>query len=433
MSVAQVQAFSAGQVAALTTSQIQSLTSAQIAGLDTDQVQALTTTQVAAIRSSGLSQMTTGQIVALTTAQVRALTTAQIVALTSTQIAKMETEDVAALTTDQIAAMQVGDLASMTTGQIEALTTAQVQALTTSQILGMTTAQIEAIETADIEALTSSQFAAMSTTQFAAFKTAQIAAIEVADIPALTTAQLSNLSMAQHGAFTGAQLAAMSGAQTAALALSTPLVLDLDGNGVQTLGLSSNVRFDLNATGTALNTGWVGQGDGLLAIDINGDGQVNDGSELFGSSYTLADGTRAQDGFAALASLDSDHNGVIDANDQQYASLLVWKDANQDGISQGDELFSLSSLDITSINTGATQTTELNNGNWIGLSASYATGDGTTHTIADVWFQTDAGLSQSVDSLVSAMASFAPAPAASVEAQALDQQQTCPIMLAVPK
>lgn len=97
----------------------------------------------------------------------------------------------------------------------------------------------------------------------------------------------------------------MSGAQTAALALSTPLVLDLDGNGVQTLGLSSNVRFDLNATGTALNTGWVGQGDGLLAIDINGDGQVNDGSELFGSSYTLADGTRAQDGFAALASAGS--------------------------------------------------------------------------------------------------------------------------------
>lgn len=92
----------------------------------------------------------------------------------------------------------------------------------------------------------------------------------------------------------------------------------------------------------------------------------------------------------------------------------------------------------------ATQTSELNNGNWIGLTSSFATGDGVTHTVSDVWFRTDAqagtgagstnaALSQSVDSLVSAMATFAPASAATAGAPTLDQQQTCPIMLAVTK
>jgi hypothetical protein len=342
---------------------------------------------VAAIQGTDLPVMTTAQIVALGT-DVAALTTAQIVALTTDQFDSMTTDQIAALTTTQIEAIQGTDIAVLTTAQIEALTTAQIAALTTAQIFVLTPAQVAAIETADIAAMTSEQFGTMKTSQFAALTTDQIAAIETADIAALTAAQLSHLSMAQHDAFTGGQLGAMSAEQLAALALSTPLVLDLNGDGVDTVGLSAGVEFDLNATGQAVATGWVSQDDGLLAIDLDGNGSIDDGRELFGSAFVLADGSTATNGFEALASLDDNGDGVVDGADGGFANLVVWKDVNQDGTSQGDELFDLSALGITGLGTGSTASTALDDGNWLGLTGSYSTADGATHALADVWFQT---------------------------------------------
>ena len=115
----------------------------------------------------------------------------------------------------------------------------------------------------------------------------------------------------------------MSATQIDALALSTPLVLDLNGDGVQTTHLSTGVKFDLNADGHKEATGWATGGDGLLTLDLNGDGQVNDGSELFGSSFRLPDGSLAKDGFEALISLDSNHDGALNGADQLFASLQV--------------------------------------------------------------------------------------------------------------
>jgi len=230
----------------------------------------------------------------------------------------------------------------------------------------------------------------MQAEDFAQLTTAQIAAIETADMPALTVSQLSGMSMAQHDAFTLVQLANLTGVQLAARALSTPLILDLDGNGVQTTHLSEGVSFDLNATGETIRTAWVAQGDGLLAIDRNGDGTINNGGELFGSAYQLGDGTRASDGFAALSSLDSNRDGVISSEDHDFSALRAWLDTNQDGVSQSNELIDLTSLGITSINLDAGKVSELNNGNWVGLLSSYETQDGQTHAIADVWFRTEA-------------------------------------------
>ena len=62
-------------------------------------------------------------------------------------------------------------------------------------------------------------------------------------------------------------------------------------------------------------------------------------------------------------------------------------DGNKDGLSQSGELFSLSSLGIASINLESQQTSELNNGNWIGLSGSYETVDGQLHSMVDAWFR----------------------------------------------
>ena len=63
-----------------------------------------------------------------------------------------------------------------------------------------------------------------------------------------------------------------------------PIVLDLDGNGIELTTLSgSNIHFDFAGNGFAERTGWVASSDGILAIDANANGIVDDGLELFGS------------------------------------------------------------------------------------------------------------------------------------------------------
>ncbi|MEK1904330.1 MAG: hypothetical protein AAAB13_00990, partial [Pseudomonas sp.] len=335
---------------------------------------------------------------------VRALTAAQIYGLTTEQVAALAIDDLQALSTAQIQAMQNTDLASLTsdqiaalsTAQVLALTTSQIKALTTDQIIAMTSDQIAALETADVVALTSAQIGAIQSGDFAALNTAQLVAIDVADIAALTTDQLTALNMTQADAFTASQLAAMSTEQMSVLSTS-PLVLDLNGDGAQTLHWAANTRFDIDGDGDLDSTGWVGDGDGLLALDRNGDGSINDGSELFGNATTLADGSKAKDGFAAMAELDSNGDGRIDANDSSFSSLRVWMDANQDGVSQSGELYSLSSLGVASIGLNAAQTSELNNGNWIGLSGSYETTDGAVHSIVDAWFRNGGSGEQTID------------------------------------
>ena len=173
---------------------------------------------------------------------------------------------------------------------------------------------------------------------------------------------------------------------TCAPQLSRYDVRALTGAGVQTSAIDKGVQFDLGATGTKLNTGWIAGGDGLLALDRNGDGIINDGSELFGSGTTLANGKRAADGYAAMAELDTNGDGTIDVKDGKFAELRVWVDGNADGVSQADELKSLADLGITKLNLDVKESLTGNNGNVIGATSTYETTDGATHAAADVWF-----------------------------------------------
>jgi len=184
-----------------------------------------------------------------------------------------------------------------------------------------------------------------------------------------------------------AQKSGMSSTQVSALV--TPLVLDLDGNGISTVAREAGVIFDVRGDGNALSTGWVGSGDGLLARDLNGDGQINDGTELFGEGTVLANGTKATDGYAALSALDSNLDGVIDAQDAAWGQLLVWQDKNTDGKTGAGELVSLQNLGVTSISLHADSASTVSNGNLIGLMGTYTTADGATHTMGDVWFSVD--------------------------------------------
>jgi hypothetical protein len=257
---------------------------------------------------------------------------------------------------------------------------------------------------------------AIETIDIANLKTSQIASLTTAQIAKLTTDQVAALTTGQVEALTTAQVAAITTDQVPHLAMGSPIILDMNGDGVKTLNISSGVKFDLYADGEAINTGWVSSGDGLLVLDRNHDGQIKDGSELFGSATQLANGQRAVDGYQALRELDSNSDGVIDSQDAAFADLKVWVDGNSDGVNGEGELHSLSSLGIASINAQAQVDLSKDNGNLVGLTSTYQTTDGTTHAAADVWFT--AKRTQSVagtEAVDKAIAALKDAPPVAVE------------------
>ena len=102
-----------------------------------------------------------------------------------------------------------------------------------------------------------------------------------------------------------------------------PLVLDLDGNGVELTQYDvTPVLFDIDHDGSEEQTGWVSPTDGLLVVDLNSDGVINDVGEIISEYFNGAIGvggspgeTPFQDGFDALASLDSNTDNIFDNND----------------------------------------------------------------------------------------------------------------------
>lgn len=125
---------------------------------------------------------------------------------------------------------------------------------------------------------------------------------------------------------------------TASVRRWDPLALDLDGNGQidAVASTTSTTYFDFNGDGIAEKSGWVAAQDGMLALDANNNGAIDDLSELFGSA--------TQDGFVELAGLDTNKDGAIDDQDTDYSRLRVWQDSNQDGIAQSGELHTLTDL-----------------------------------------------------------------------------------------
>jgi Ca2+-binding RTX toxin-like protein len=161
-----------------------------------------------------------------------------------------------------------------------------------------------------------------------------------------------------------------------------PIVLDLNGNGVELSSLNgSNVHFDYAGDGFAEQTGWVAASDGILAIDDNNNGIVDNGSELFGSA--------TQDGFAVLEKFDSNGDGKIDAQDSEFGKLRIWRDLNQNGASDAGELQTLSELGITSISLSRASVNGTNAGHGVGYEAVFTRTDGTTGVAQSIYFQTD--------------------------------------------
>jgi iron-regulated protein frpC len=153
-----------------------------------------------------------------------------------------------------------------------------------------------------------------------------------------------------------------------------PLTLDLDGDGIETLASNGHngALFDHDKDGIRTATGWISKDDGLLIYDRNGDGVVNDGSELFGDNTLLKNGERAANGYQALAELDENSDGKVDAADSAFAKLRVWRDRNQDGISQKDELLTLEEAKVKAFNLAHQNSDrDLGNGNTLAEEGAY--------------------------------------------------------------
>ncbi|PHM16873.1 MAG: hypothetical protein CJD30_09285 [Sulfuricurvum sp. PD_MW2] len=173
-----------------------------------------------------------------------------------------------------------------------------------------------------------------------------------------------------------------------------PIILDLNHDGITSVSLDdSYTYFDYAADGLKEHTAWIEKGDALLIRDINNDGIINDGSELFGDRTKLADGTLASDGYSGLAQYDTNNDGVIDKNDANFSQLKLWKDTNQNGKTDVGELVDLSVAGVTSLSLNRangsvyTQTTE--NGNIVTNETNYSSLAG-TGIMRDVWFKINA-------------------------------------------
>ncbi|RJO70190.1 MAG: hypothetical protein C4523_05670 [Myxococcales bacterium] len=154
-----------------------------------------------------------------------------------------------------------------------------------------------------------------------------------------------------------------------------PLVLDLDGDGIETTGVDKGVRFDLDADGRTDRASVVTGGDAFLARDADGDGRIDNGRELFG------DRGGAAHGFAALAAHDGNGDGQIDSADAVWSELRLLRfDANG-----AQRLGTLDEAGVKSISLGyQNQTRALNAYDAVAQVGSFTRQDGSVGAAADL-------------------------------------------------
>lgn len=127
---------------------------------------------------------------------------------------------------------------------------------------------------------------------------------------------------------------------------SSPIVVDSGRNGYALTSVADGVRFDLDADGVPEMVAWTepDSDDEFLAMDRNGNGRIDDGTELFGNHTPVTVGgetATTANGFEALKFLRSPSSGagqILGAADPEFARLLLWRDRNHNGISEPDEL-----------------------------------------------------------------------------------------------
>ena len=118
-----------------------------------------------------------------------------------------------------------------------------------------------------------------------------------------------------------------------------PLIINFSGTDeIEFTSLSDGINFDLDNNGFDEKTAWIKNKDGFLAIDINGNGEIDNGGELFGDCFIMPNGIMSSNGFEALRSLDTNKNGKIDDNDDLFGNVSVNQNETDEEYTLFDQL-----------------------------------------------------------------------------------------------
>jgi hypothetical protein len=164
-----------------------------------------------------------------------------------------------------------------------------------------------------------------------------------------------------------------------------PVVLDLDGDGIEhTSFVTSAVTFDMDSDGDLDRASWVGADDGLLVFDRNGNGLADNGSEI--SFQSLVAGAASD--LEGLAFFDTNGDGILDESDAEFGKFRVWRDANQNGVTDTGELRTLVEAGITAIDLEGERTGLTPDGRdtVTFATSAYLRPDGSTGAVADSFF-----------------------------------------------
>lgn len=174
---------------------------------------------------------------------------------------------------------------------------------------------------------------------------------------------------------------------------TSPVILDLGGNGFHLAGSENGVFFDIDGDHVKERIGWTrpNADDAFLVLDRNRNGQVDDGLELFGNAASQP-ASSSPNGFQALAMFDQpvlggNGDGKLTVADLVFSELRFWLDANQDGVSAPAELSSVDAWGVVEIDLGYKESRRRDaEGNEFRYRAHVTFADGTKSFAYDVFF-----------------------------------------------
>ncbi len=170
-----------------------------------------------------------------------------------------------------------------------------------------------------------------------------------------------------------------------------PLVLDMDGDGIELVGIEAGVTYDTDGDGIGEVTGWVAPDDAMLVYDMGHDGDISDVNELMFSETAI----EARNELDVLRILyDTNQDGRFNAADDAWNDFALWQDKNLNGKADEGELTYMVDSTIDGINLTGQAVDIEESGNLITELTDYTRTDGQTGELGVVYFE----LLQSSDS-----------------------------------